>query len=88
MNGTTSSTQTRLRDHTVNGTVTRSAVGDLPSTKKIIGARVCECCEVGWLVLAGAMASDLSFVEYVCDQLHDVGRVTYRKMFGEIRNPK
>jgi TfoX/Sxy family transcriptional regulator of competence genes len=29
------------------------------------------------------MASDLSFIEYVCDQLHDVGRVTYRKMFGE-----
>lgn len=29
------------------------------------------------------MASDQSFVEYVCDQLHGVGRVTYRKMFGE-----
>jgi TfoX/Sxy family transcriptional regulator of competence genes len=29
------------------------------------------------------VASDLSFVEYVCDQLHDVERVTYRKMFGE-----
>jgi TfoX/Sxy family transcriptional regulator of competence genes len=29
------------------------------------------------------VASDLSFVEYVCDQLHDVGRVTHRKMFGE-----
>ena len=29
------------------------------------------------------MASDLSFVEYVCDQLHDVEQVTYRKMFGE-----
>jgi DNA transformation protein len=30
-----------------------------------------------------SVASDLSFVEYVCDQLHDVERVTYRKMFGE-----
>ena len=29
------------------------------------------------------MASDLSFVEYVCDQLDGVERVTYRKMFGE-----
>lgn len=29
------------------------------------------------------VASDLSFVEYVCDQLDGVERVTYRKMFGE-----
>jgi TfoX/Sxy family transcriptional regulator of competence genes len=29
------------------------------------------------------VASDLSFVEHVCDQLHGVERVTYRKMFGE-----
>lgn len=29
------------------------------------------------------MASDASFVEYVCDQLDGVERVTYRKMFGE-----
>ena len=29
------------------------------------------------------MASDLGFVEYVCDQLRDAGRVKYRKMFGE-----
>lgn len=29
------------------------------------------------------MASDLSFVEYVCDQLDGVEGVTYRKMFGE-----
>lgn len=29
------------------------------------------------------MASDLGFVQHVCDQLRDVGGVTYRKMFGE-----
>ena len=29
------------------------------------------------------MASDLSFVEYVVDQLHDDCAVTYKKMFGE-----
>jgi TfoX/Sxy family transcriptional regulator of competence genes len=30
-----------------------------------------------------AMASDLGFVEYVCDQMRDAGSVRYRKMFGE-----
>jgi DNA transformation protein and related proteins len=29
------------------------------------------------------MASELGYVEYVCDQMSDAGRVTYRKMFGE-----
>lgn len=29
------------------------------------------------------MASDLSFVEFVVDQIDDAGTVTYRKMFGE-----
>jgi TfoX/Sxy family transcriptional regulator of competence genes len=29
------------------------------------------------------MASDLGFVEYVCDQMRDAGRVRFRKMFGE-----
>jgi TfoX/Sxy family transcriptional regulator of competence genes len=29
------------------------------------------------------MASDLGFVEYVCDQMRDAGAVRYRKMFGE-----
>jgi len=29
------------------------------------------------------MASDLEFVEYVCDQMRDAGRVRFRKMFGE-----
>ena len=29
------------------------------------------------------MASDLEFVEYVCDQMRDAGAVRYRKMFGE-----
>ncbi len=29
------------------------------------------------------MASDLSFVEYVCGQIGGAGNVTYRKMFGE-----
>ena len=29
------------------------------------------------------MASDLDFVEYVVDQMHDAGPVSYRKMFGE-----
>jgi TfoX/Sxy family transcriptional regulator of competence genes len=29
------------------------------------------------------MASDLEFVEYVCDQMCDAGRVRFRKMFGE-----
>lgn len=29
------------------------------------------------------MASDLSFVEFVADQMRDAGNVSYRKMFGE-----
>lgn len=29
------------------------------------------------------MASDLSFVEYVRDQMQGAGQVTFRKMFGE-----
>ncbi|QJR36568.1 TfoX/Sxy family protein [Gemmatimonas groenlandica] len=29
------------------------------------------------------MASDLSFVEYVRDQMHGAGNVTFKKMFGE-----
>jgi TfoX/Sxy family transcriptional regulator of competence genes len=29
------------------------------------------------------MASDLSFVEYVCEQMSDAGMITFRKMFGE-----
>jgi TfoX/Sxy family transcriptional regulator of competence genes len=29
------------------------------------------------------MASDLQFVEYVCDQLGGAGRITFRKMFGD-----
>ena len=29
------------------------------------------------------MASDLAFVEYVCDQLSTAGMVSFRKMFGE-----
>lgn len=29
------------------------------------------------------MASDLDFVEYVCDQMSGAGRVTFRRMFGE-----
>lgn len=29
------------------------------------------------------MASDLGFVEYVVDQLDDVGDISFRKMFGE-----
>jgi TfoX/Sxy family transcriptional regulator of competence genes len=29
------------------------------------------------------MASELGFVEYVCDQMSDAERVTFRKMFGE-----
>jgi TfoX/Sxy family transcriptional regulator of competence genes len=29
------------------------------------------------------MASDIGFIEYVCEQLAGAGRVTYRKMFGE-----
>jgi TfoX/Sxy family transcriptional regulator of competence genes len=29
------------------------------------------------------MSSDLAFVQFVMDQLHDAGRVTYKKMFGE-----
>ena len=28
------------------------------------------------------MASDLSFVEYVRDQMHGAGTVTFKKMFG------
>ena len=29
------------------------------------------------------MASDLAYVQHVCDQLRDVGEVSYKKMFGE-----
>lgn len=29
------------------------------------------------------MASDLGYVQHVCDQLRDAGSVSYRKMFGE-----
>lgn len=29
------------------------------------------------------MASDLNFVEYVRDQIHDAGQVSFKKMFGE-----
>ena len=29
------------------------------------------------------MASDLSFVEFVVDQIDDAGEITFRKMFGE-----
>ncbi|MBM3147291.1 MAG: TfoX/Sxy family protein [Actinobacteria bacterium] len=29
------------------------------------------------------MASDLSFVEFVCDQVRDAGEPSFRKMFGE-----
>jgi TfoX/Sxy family transcriptional regulator of competence genes len=29
------------------------------------------------------MASDLEFVEYVCEQIGEAGTITYKKMFGE-----
>jgi hypothetical protein len=29
------------------------------------------------------MASDASFVDYVCDQMRDAGSISSRKMFGE-----
>ena len=29
------------------------------------------------------MASDLSFVEYIVDQIENAGEIRYRKMFGE-----
>lgn len=29
------------------------------------------------------MASDLSFVEYACDQMRGAGTIRFRKMFGE-----
>ncbi|SFD31809.1 TfoX/Sxy family protein [Clostridium uliginosum] len=29
------------------------------------------------------MASNLEFVEYVCEQISDSGTITYRKMFGD-----
>ncbi|MBI4784032.1 MAG: TfoX/Sxy family protein [Oscillatoriophycideae cyanobacterium NC_groundwater_1537_Pr4_S-0.65um_50_18] len=29
------------------------------------------------------MASDLNFVEYVCDQIKEAGQVSFKKMFGE-----
>ena len=29
------------------------------------------------------MASDLAYVQHVCDQLRDVGAVSFKKMFGE-----
>ena len=29
------------------------------------------------------MASDISFVEFIVDQIQNAGKITYRKMFGE-----
>ena len=29
------------------------------------------------------MATDLEFIQYVCEQINETGRVRYRKMFGE-----
>ncbi len=29
------------------------------------------------------MATNIDYVEYVCDQLHEAGQIRYRKMFGE-----
>ncbi len=29
------------------------------------------------------MASNIDFVEFIIDQIHDVGHVRYKKMFGE-----
>jgi TfoX/Sxy family transcriptional regulator of competence genes len=29
------------------------------------------------------MSTDISFVEFIVDQLEDAGEITYRKMFGE-----
>jgi DNA transformation protein and related proteins len=29
------------------------------------------------------MASDLDFVEYVCEQINSAGSISFRKMFGE-----
>ena len=29
------------------------------------------------------MASNLDYVQYVCDQMRDAGEITYKKMFGE-----
>jgi DNA transformation protein and related proteins len=29
------------------------------------------------------MASDLNFVEYVCDRINEIGQVSFKKMFGE-----
>ena len=29
------------------------------------------------------MATDLEFIQYVCEQISETGRIRYRKMFGE-----
>jgi TfoX/Sxy family transcriptional regulator of competence genes len=29
------------------------------------------------------MASDLGYVQHVCNQVRDIGQVSHRKMFGE-----
>lgn len=29
------------------------------------------------------MATDISFITYVCEQLEGIGKITYKKMFGE-----
>lgn len=29
------------------------------------------------------MATDLEFIQYVCEQISETGRICYRKMFGE-----
>jgi len=29
------------------------------------------------------MATSLDFINYVCEQLKDIGNITYKKMFGE-----
>ncbi len=29
------------------------------------------------------MATSLDFIKYICEQLNDIGNITYKKMFGE-----
>lgn len=29
------------------------------------------------------MATNITFINYICEQINGVGKITYRKMFGE-----
>ncbi len=52
-------------------------LSDFPADSRPVAAR--QSCKT----IGKYMASDLSFVEYVCDQISGAGQVSFKKMFGE-----